>query len=192
MLRRMRDFSDYSIQAADGVLGLVKDFYFDDDAWVVRYIVVEVDPGEPNRQVLISPLSIGHPNWEAATFPTLLTRKQINESPAIDTGKPFSRQPNEAAHLRSAKEVRTYEVHGSDGEVGRVKGFVVDESTWAIGYLIVNTSKWWLGHEVLVDPGSIEQVDWLQRTVTVDMSRDAIRHSAPYDVRMLMQQGAAP
>ncbi len=74
-----------------------------------------------------------------------------------------------------------YYVHASDGDMGHVKGFLVDEKSWAIRYLIVNTSNWWLGHEVLIAPQWIDHVDWTESTVSVDLTREAVKHSPPYD-----------
>ena len=90
MLRSMKDMEDYTIGATDGIIGRVKDFYFDDDAWVIRYLVV--DAGEGQRKVLISPISIGQPNWSEKILPVSLTRRQVAHSPDIDTDKPVSRQ----------------------------------------------------------------------------------------------------
>jgi hypothetical protein len=53
-----------------------------------------------------------------------------------------------------------YHVHASDGDIGHVGGLLVDDETWAIRYLIVNTSTWWLGHQVLVAPQWIQNVSW--------------------------------
>jgi hypothetical protein len=90
MLRSMKDMEDNTIGAADGIIGRVKDFYFNDDAWVIRYLVVEA--GEGQRKVLISPISIGQPNWTEKILPVSLTRTQVANSPDIDTDKPVSSQ----------------------------------------------------------------------------------------------------
>ena len=50
-------------RATDGAIGHVKDFYFDDEAWVIRYLVVDTGSWLSSRKVLISPIAIGHPNW---------------------------------------------------------------------------------------------------------------------------------
>jgi PRC-barrel domain len=62
MLRSIRDMEHYSIGATDGVIGRVKDFYFDDEAWVIRYLVVETDAWLSHRRVLISPFAISQPD----------------------------------------------------------------------------------------------------------------------------------
>jgi hypothetical protein len=88
----MKDMEDYSIGATDGIIGQVTDFYFDDDAWVIRYLVVGTDDVPARHKVLISPIAIGQPNWSEKILPVSITRQQVKNSPDIDTDKPVSRQ----------------------------------------------------------------------------------------------------
>jgi hypothetical protein len=74
-----------------------------------------------------------------------------------------------------------YYVHASDGDIGHVEGFLVEEKSWAIRYLIVNTSNWWMGHKVLIAPQWIDNFDWMGSTVSVGLTREAIKRSPPYD-----------
>ncbi|HUX73335.1 MAG TPA: PRC-barrel domain-containing protein [Steroidobacteraceae bacterium] len=98
MLRNMSDLEEYSIGATDGLIGEVKDLYFDDQTWVIRYFVVETGVWLAHRRVLISPFSIGKPDWAAKALPVSITKKQVEESPDIDTNRPVSRQ-HEMSHL---------------------------------------------------------------------------------------------
>ena len=95
MLRSLKDLEHYGIAATDGPIGEVKDFYFDDDTWAVRYFVVDTGTWLKSRQVLISPIAVRHPNWLARTLPVSLTKQQVSDSPDIDTDKPVSRQNEE-------------------------------------------------------------------------------------------------
>jgi hypothetical protein len=81
-----------SMQATDGDIGLTKEFYFDDLSWKIRFIVVKTSPWLSGRIVLISPEPLVSGSWSAKSFPVHLTKKQIQESPVIDTDKPVSRQ----------------------------------------------------------------------------------------------------
>jgi hypothetical protein len=92
MLRDVKDMLGFTIAATDGGIGQATDFYFDDAAWVIRYLIVETGNWLANRKVLISPMAIGEPNWKFETFPARLTREQVRNSPDIDTDKPVSRQ----------------------------------------------------------------------------------------------------
>ena len=247
MLRNTKDLDNFAIRATDGEVGQVKDLYFDDDAWVVRYFVVETGSWLSSRKVLISPVSVQQPDWHGKTLPVSLTLARVSASPDIDTDKPVSRQNeeqylgyygytpywggqglwgegmypfgvvpayvangpdwverqrgdeaalaaerarhrNDDPHLRSCESVNGYHVQATDGEIGHVSGFLVDEVTWAIRYLVVDTSNWWMGHQVLVAPPWITGVHWSDKTVSIDLSRDAIKASPRYDPQALLDR----
>ena len=76
--------------------------------------------------------------------------------------------------------MRGYHVHATDGEIGHVDDFVIDEETWAIRYLVIDTRDWWPGRKVLVAPKWIERVSWGEGTVFVKLARDAIKQSPEY------------
>lgn len=92
MLRSVKDLTDYAVDSTDGDIGKVSDVYFDDDAWVVRYLVVDAGSWLEDRRVLISPISMQTANWNENRIRLSLTRDQVRKSPDIDTHKPISRQ----------------------------------------------------------------------------------------------------
>jgi len=98
MLRNMKDLENYAISATDGLIGHIKDFYFDDDAWVVRYLVVDTGSWLSSRKVLISPISVCQPDWQERTLQLSIAKEQVRNSPNFDTDKPVSRQ-NEEQYL---------------------------------------------------------------------------------------------
>ena len=240
MLRNAKDLKNLAIRATDGEIGQVKDMYFDDDAWVLRYFVVETGSWLSSRKVLVSPIAVQEADWQGKTLAVSSTMQQVENGPEIDTNKPVSRQneeqyfgyynypyywggqglwgegmypfsvlpdhltgrpdwaerqrEDEAAlsaerarhrsddpHLRSYGAVVGYHVQANDGEIGHIAGFLVDEVTWAIRYLIVDTSNWGMGSKVLIAPGWISGVHWSSETVSVDLSCDAIQASPVYD-----------
>ena len=89
-------------------------------------------------------------------------------------------------HLRSTSEVEGYVIQASDGDIGNIKDFIIDDDTWAIRYLVVDTGKWWPGKRVLVSPQWIESVSWDLSTVSVNLSRDAVRQSPEYTDEFLL------
>jgi PRC-barrel domain protein len=99
MLRNVKDLRGYAIRATDGLIGKVDDFYFDDEDWGIRYLVVDTGSWLSGRKVLISPIAVGHAGWMARRLPVALTRAQVEHSPDIDTRKPVSRQ-HEAEYFR--------------------------------------------------------------------------------------------
>lgn len=92
MLRQTKDLLDLAIGATDGAIGDVKDLYFDDEAWAIRYLVVDTGSWLFSRKVLISPIAAGKPDWAARRLPVSLTREQVRNSPDIDTDMPVTRQ----------------------------------------------------------------------------------------------------
>jgi len=92
MLRRAHDLRDYTIGAVDGDIGTVEDVYFDDLTWTVRYLVVDTGTWLSGRKVLLSPAALRGFDRAGLRVRTELTRRQVQESPSIDTQKPVSRQ----------------------------------------------------------------------------------------------------
>ncbi len=92
MLRAIGNLTGYVLAATDGEVGRCKDFLFDDTQWVVRYMVADTRKWLPGRKVLISPISLGEPEWESKRFPVNLTIEQIENSPPLEDDEPVSRQ----------------------------------------------------------------------------------------------------
>lgn len=84
-------------------------------------------------------------------------------------------------HLRSVQAINDYHVQANDGDVGHVCDVLVDELSWAVRYVIVDTRNWWHGHQVLIAPEWIADVSWPDRTVSVDLTRRAVKAAPGYD-----------
>lgn len=98
MLRSIKQFYGSRLGASDGDIGQVKDVYFDDRSWVVRYVVADTGNWLASRQVLLSPQAFGGVLQTGKVLRVDLTRKQIEASPAIEWHKPVSRQYEEEYH----------------------------------------------------------------------------------------------
>jgi hypothetical protein len=83
-------------------------------------------------------------------------------------------------HLRSTRVVSGYHIQAEDGEIGHVDDFIIDDETWAIRYLIIDTQNWCPGKKVLVSPQWIERVSWSESKVFTNLSRESIRQSPEY------------
>ncbi len=88
-----------------------------------------------------------------------------------------------ASHLRSAREVTGYGIAARDGHLGHVEDFLIDDETWKIHYLAVDTRDWWPGKKVLLPLDWIGQVRWPDRTVTAEVTRDQVRNGPEWDPR---------
>jgi hypothetical protein len=82
--------------------------------------------------------------------------------------------------LRSTADVSGHHIQARDGEIGHVEDFIIDDETWAIRYLIIDTQNWWPGKQVLVSPRWIESVSWIDLKVFVNLSRETIKQAPEY------------
>lgn len=221
MLDKVKTLNGFTLHCRDGSIGTVREFYFDDRHWTIRYLVASTGYWLTGRQVLISPYALGAVNRDAQEISVALTKQQLADSPSLDTGKPVSRHFEEAyygfygwprywggpymwgfypgivrdpeqwhdvlpgedawdPYLCSTNDVSGYHVQATDGEIGHVDDFIVDDKTWAIRYLVVDTGNWRSGKNVLVAPRWIERVSWGDAEVYVKLSRAAIQASPEY------------
>ena len=84
-------------------------------------------------------------------------------------------------HLRSVEAVTGYHIHASDGEIGHVEDFLVEDADWSIHYLVVDTKNWWFGKSVLISPRSAREIDWNDKLVNLNVDRQRVKDSPPYD-----------
>jgi uncharacterized protein YrrD len=92
MLHRLKKLHGMTLAATDGEIGKVKDVYFDDVSWGIRYLIVDTGGWLAGRKVLISPRSVRSVDWNDEKIHVVLTQQQVKDSPDIDTDQPVSRQ----------------------------------------------------------------------------------------------------
>jgi len=225
MLRSIKQWYGAKLGASDGEIGHVKDFYFDDQNWAIRYVVADTGSWLPGRQVLISPHAFGNLHEAGKLLHVNLTRKQIEKSPSIESHKPVSRQyeeeyyryygwpyywqgdglwgmsgfpilelptrplPSEAvtasgpqperadAHLRSTQAVNGYHLQASDGTIGHVCDFMMDEQSWAIRQLVIKTGHRFSGKELEIPTSKVDRISYEESTVFVNMTGEAVEQS---------------
>jgi len=96
MLTKAYSLISYRVDSLDGRIGKVKDFYFDDQFWSIRYLIVNTGEWLPGRQVLLSPQALSRVNDAMDLITVGLTKKQIEDSPSLADHKPVSRQFEDA------------------------------------------------------------------------------------------------
>lgn len=229
MKRKIKSLTGFSIGATDGVVGEVKEFYFDDKTWTIRYLIVETGSWFNGKKILLSTQALLTPDWENKIFPVKLTRAQIEGSPEIDTDKPVSKQhesdlsnhylcgnyywagsgmgmygmrmsypmsmkqairgetdesvadnPDEDHHLRSTDAVTGYNIKAVDGEIGEVEDFIINDKTWTIDFIEVDTGNWFPGKKVLISPSWIKKIEWDTSTVNVILTEEQVKSSPEY------------
>ena len=97
---------------------------------------------------------------------------ELMEEYTSETGDP---------HLRSTQEVLDYYIHASDGDLGHVDDFIVNDEDWTIRYMVVDTRNWLPGKKVLVATEWITEVNWGESKVYVNLSQEAIKNSPEFD-----------
>ena len=110
--------------------------------------------------------------WGTGSDPGLLLGGTPYVPPELSPASP----PGDS-HLRSANEVRGYHVLGNEEPVGHIEDFVLDDASWAVQYLVIDTSNWWFGKKVLVSPTWARRISYEDRRVYIDMSRQMIKDS---------------
>lgn len=113
--------------------------------------------------------------WGITEYPHLMPVKPVPKTADTEEEKPGDN------HLRSVKEVTGYNIQAADGAVGHVEDYIVDDETWTIRYMVVDTRNWLPGRKVLVAPQWISSVDWIENKVYVNLSREAVKKSPEYD-----------
>jgi hypothetical protein len=230
MLRIIKQLYGKRLGTSEGDIGHVKNFYFDDQKWAVRYVVVDTGSWLSERLVLISPHAFGDLHQDGKVLLVNLTRKQVENSPSIETHKPVSRQYEEEyyryygwpsywqgdamwgvsgfpvippppypllstqaivgggphygddPHLRSTQAVSGYHIQASDAVIGHVTDFMMDDKSWAIGHLVVETGHWFSGKEVLISLSKIDRISYVDSQVFVNLTKEAIRKAPECDV----------
>lgn len=102
MLRSVKELKGFSIQATDGKIGHIDELFFEEDTWLVRYLVVDVGNWLISERVLLVPATIEHIDTEAETISVPLTKEQVENSPDVDVVQPISRE----------KELKLHEHYG--------------------------------------------------------------------------------
>lgn len=224
MLHSLNELLGYQLNSLDGEIGRCKDFLFDDNGWVVRYMVVDTHKFLPlGKKVLISPISFAFPKSTDKGIPVNLSRQAIEHSPPLDEHQPISREyeieffkyygyayywtgpglwgtsqdpayladakrlenadeMGSGGYLRSIKEVSDYNVQATDDVFGHVKDFIINDASWSIPFLLIDTGSWLQsGKKVLVPTAKVKAVEWLGRDVSLSLNRFDVEHCLEFN-----------
>ena len=221
MLINIKLLKGFKLDSQNGEIGKIEQFYFDDKYWTIRYLAADTGDWLRGRLVLVSPYALVSVNKAEKNIILNLTKKQIEDSPPLDSDKTISRQFEETyfgyygwpmywygsnmwgaypsivhdhekwdkpdqiekvldSRLRSSHTVTGYHIQAKDGGIGHVDDFIIDDETWAIRYLIIDTVNWWAGKKILISPRWIERIIWDESKVLINLPRNTIRQSPEY------------
>ncbi|MBZ0158171.1 MAG: hypothetical protein K8I29_18395 [Alphaproteobacteria bacterium] len=91
-LRSVGSLAEYTVVSGDGDIGTVREFYFDDDIWAIRYLAVYADIWLPGRKLLISPLALKSTDWELPKLTVPFTKAELKATPVIGLDGPVTRR----------------------------------------------------------------------------------------------------
>lgn len=207
MLRNARKLKSFELCAQDGDIGFLRDFLIDLREWNVRYFVVETNSWFRSQQVLISPEALADSPGEKEVLNLRLNKLQVQQSPAFSplegisrdfesrlrdhygwqpydggsaTPLPPSSMPDLRSQLFGLKSLTGYSIIAKDGEVGRVANALIDDASWQVRSLVVETS-WLLGLHVLLFMPWIERVDQAGRRIELNVDCERIKSSPAYN-----------
>lgn len=123
----------------------------------------------------------GMGTWGTYWYPGALLTHSVVEAEAADQKATDQKHANDDVHLRSTKAVTGYGITATDGHIGKIDNFMVDDKSWKVRYLAVDTRRWWPGKRVLLPPDWISSVNWPLDTVTVDVTREQIKCAPEWD-----------
>lgn len=205
MLQSLENVRKYKIHASNGDIGRVEDFYFDDKKWTTRYLVANCGNWVMGHQkVLIAPQHFNRTDQTEGRLYLNLTQKQVEDSVSAKTHHPISKQHvsnkiftpvnsayedkeeealarrmvnPEDANLCSLKDTEGLYIESLDGEIGHVSDFMVNDETWEIVWMVVNTRNWLPSNFVLISPDRIKSINWPKRRVYLSLTRQEVKES---------------
>jgi uncharacterized protein YrrD len=190
----------YHLTERDEIKGKVKDFFFDDRDWRLRYLVASLGSWGLGRRVLLPAEAFEGAHWMDRQVKVSLARNTVEESPPEGADQPRSRQhrvevyqkvgkqPYRLAkvatsgdpHLRSFRKLKGYQVDSLVGEVGRIADLILNDDTDRICCLVVNTGGRLFGKKVLIATGQVDRIDMDNSRILVDLNRREIVTRMPY------------
>ena len=92
MLNSISRIKGSALAASDGEIGHVREVFFDDQLWTIRYLVVDTRNWWPGKHVLVAPDWIRGVSWQDGTVDVALTRNAIRNAPEYDPARPVDRE----------------------------------------------------------------------------------------------------
>jgi sporulation protein YlmC with PRC-barrel domain len=184
MLRSFKALRGIAIRATDGQAGTLSDVYFDDSNWRVRHCVIDTGRWLADRYVLVSPRSLSIVDTTRRELWVRLSKSEVMRRRSAKTDRPVSRQKRRLTfyhddsrihdrHLRSCTAVLGHRLEATDGRLGRVDDFMIDDKAWMISELVVDANQWntAVHTRVAVTPQHVEGISWPEARVSLDLSR---------------------
>jgi len=146
------------------------------------------EPVSRRKEALIAEHFGWHPWWPGSG---ILVRGSVTGSEDVKASSAIRptatatqvelEEPSGDPHLRSMREVGNHHIMADDGQIGHVMDFILDDETWHIRYLVIDTRSWFPGgKKVLIAPVWIQDIDWAEARVRVGMTKEWIKNSPSF------------
>jgi len=148
---------------------------------------IEASPNLPENQKLSRDFEsslFAYYGWNPDWRPGFFASTGGAATPAAD---PMSESIDDP-HLRSFDAVKGYRLRATDGDIGRIENFLIDRTDWSIQYLIVDAGSWLTGKEVLLTPYAVTRIDWLNREILLNVTREQVKSSPAWDPFQLIDK----
>ena len=196
MVRSFKELRGFAVRATDGRFGTVSDIYFDDRTWRVRYCVVDSGRWLANRYVLIGSRSLSVLDFTRRQLWVRLSKAEVGLSRNANSDKPVSKQDvgimtsirrlgrrssidlphplisSPDRHLRSCKALIGLRLDATDGKVGNVDDFLIDDKGWVVRKLLIDVKK--PDASVVIEANHVDEINWAKSSVAVSLTGAAV------------------
>jgi hypothetical protein len=123
---------------------------------------------------------MGNGLWGNFPYPQAVMPPAPEPQPRLAEEAPPAERPD-GTHLRSVREVTGYEVMPEGSHAGKVSDFIVDDTSWALHFVVVDRSILPFSKKVLIATPWIEDVSWVDQEIHVDVSEEQIAGAPVFD-----------
>lgn len=202
MLKNVDTFKNNEVHASDGRIGIISELYFDAQDLILKFMVIDTQSWLENREVLISPESVKRFNWDRNKFDLGLLKRRIEQSRVISIDEPagpgerktareyyflstyWDREPEEGHwnDLLSDSEIKRFDIHLTDGRIGKAGGIIIDDSTWKMKFIIADADSVEPGRNIPVPAEWIGRIDREEGIIHVDLDRESVVNAPTFPV----------
>lgn len=194
MLRGFKKILGFAVHAADGEIGKIIDFYFDDHTWEVLYVIVEMGNWLTKKDSLICRELLGPSGLSSIAADS--TVNQIENSPQFDDlntlsieqelklhnyyNVPHKRNTAEAI-LHKVSDFIDFRVLTNEGEIGHIDDIFIDDENWDMRLIVLETGTWFSEKKILIIPSLVQSIDWDLLKVELAISKEIVMKAPPFD-----------
>jgi hypothetical protein len=210
-MQGLKHMFGYRVQAKDGQIGKVEDFFIEEASWSVRYMVIRTGGLLSGERALMPISCIASTDVDRRTIDVSFSRTQLTEVASPDTVRPVSAEmenrlkalyggadhrrdrgflrigwdvpqpPHAVSSLRSVREITSYRIETIEGPCGLCTDLLAYTANWNIPYLVVNTKEWMPHGHVLIPSAWVRHISWQEMQTDLGVHRLRIQQAQRFD-----------